>query len=484
MRKLLFILLLAPLLSFGQNCTGIYDVDDSVTYVRYKGNYIFNYVVLPDSTTIDSCQLELGPGAIRWNNNKNRAEVLDSTLSWVAISPTGTGSGSVTNVSALTIATTGTDITSTVANSTTTPEITLNVPTASATNRGALSSSDWTAFNDKYTQAAVNILVNLRKLASDSTAAYGFTSRFRTASDIHDSITSNQTTAGYGLSKSGNALSVDTPTIARTAQLAAYKLGNDSTGATGYVPQYQIDTIKANLRAAIASGAADSVIYATMHRLDTVKANLRAQIAAGTADSTVFATLFRLDTAKLNLLAYIATKQNQLNGTGLVRMTGTSVGYDNNTYLTTAVTSVATTAPLTGGTITGTGTISIPVATNSTDGYLSAADHSTFNGKQAAGSYMTYSDTTISAAYTLTSRDLFRSIHCTNGSNIALTIPTGLGNTFRCEVIQEGAGTVTPTASGTTLTFKPAGTKTDGGAVIIRMKATTDNLLIQGSIQP
>jgi hypothetical protein len=36
-----------------------------------------------------------------------------------------------------------------VANSTTTPVITLNVPTASATNRGVLSSADWTTFNNK-----------------------------------------------------------------------------------------------------------------------------------------------------------------------------------------------------------------------------------------------------------------------------------------------------------------------------------------------
>jgi hypothetical protein len=59
--------------------------------------------------------------------------------------------GTVTSVAALTIGTAGTNITSTVANGTTTPIITLNVPTASATNRGALSSSNWTTFNNKVT---------------------------------------------------------------------------------------------------------------------------------------------------------------------------------------------------------------------------------------------------------------------------------------------------------------------------------------------
>jgi len=61
----------------------------------------------------------------------------------------GSGVGTVTSVAALTIGTSGTDLSSTVATSTTTPVITLNVPTASATNRGALSSADWTTFNNK-----------------------------------------------------------------------------------------------------------------------------------------------------------------------------------------------------------------------------------------------------------------------------------------------------------------------------------------------
>lgn len=60
-----------------------------------------------------------------------------------------TTTGTVTSVAALTLGTSGTDLSSTVANSTTTPVITLNVPTASATNRGVLSSTDWSTFNNK-----------------------------------------------------------------------------------------------------------------------------------------------------------------------------------------------------------------------------------------------------------------------------------------------------------------------------------------------
>ena len=61
--------------------------------------------------------------------------------------------GTVTSVAGLTLGTTGSDLNSTVSSSTTTPVITLNVPTASSANRGALSPTDWIAFNAK--QAAL-----------------------------------------------------------------------------------------------------------------------------------------------------------------------------------------------------------------------------------------------------------------------------------------------------------------------------------------
>ena len=49
------------------------------------------------------------------------------------------------------------------------------------------------------------------------------------------------------------------------------------------------------------------------------------------------------------------------------------------------VTSIATSAPITGGTITTSGTIGITQATGSTDGYLSSTDWTTFNSKLGNG---------------------------------------------------------------------------------------------------
>jgi len=51
---------------------------------------------------------------------------------------------------------------------------------------------------------------------------------------------------------------------------------------------------------------------------------------------------------------------------------------------TAGISSISTSAPITGGTITTSGTIGITQATGSTDGYLSATDWTTFNSKQAA----------------------------------------------------------------------------------------------------
>jgi hypothetical protein len=56
--------------------------------------------------------------------------------------------GTVSSVN-VTLATTGTDVSFSATNSTTAPVIALSIPTASATNRGALSAADWTAFNAK-----------------------------------------------------------------------------------------------------------------------------------------------------------------------------------------------------------------------------------------------------------------------------------------------------------------------------------------------
>ena len=112
-----------------------------------------NYAALSGNSTGLSISYRTGAGTTYTNNlnfpESNNSYAFPSASGTIALVG-GSGVGTVTSVAALTLGTTGTDLSSTVANGTTTPVITLNVPTASATNRGALSSADWSTFNGKY----------------------------------------------------------------------------------------------------------------------------------------------------------------------------------------------------------------------------------------------------------------------------------------------------------------------------------------------
>jgi hypothetical protein len=141
--------------------SGAYNSTTGVITIPTNNNQITN-----GSNYITLGSLSAGTG-ISYNNTTGviTNSAPDQTVALTAstgISVTGTypnftitntspsSGGTVTSVAALTIGTSGTDLSSTVANSTTTPVITLNVPTASAANRGALSSADWSTFNGKY----------------------------------------------------------------------------------------------------------------------------------------------------------------------------------------------------------------------------------------------------------------------------------------------------------------------------------------------
>lgn len=80
-------------------------------------------------------------------------------------------------------------------------------------------------------------------------------------------------------------------------------------------------------------------------------------------DSVVMATVYGVDTGKARLTTSISTKQPQLSGTGFVKATGTTISYDNSTYLTTS-SAASTYAPKASPTFTG--TVTIPTGANIT----------------------------------------------------------------------------------------------------------------------
>jgi hypothetical protein len=175
-----------------------------------------------------------------------------------ATNPAGytTNVGTVTSVAALTLTTTGTDITSTVANGTTTPVITLNVPTASASNRGLLSSTDWTTFNNKVTSIGSSTLtvagtttvptVNLTSgiVTAGTTGSstlipvvtvdtYGRVTGITTAANPQGTVTSiaASTTPVNGLSLSGGTIT-SSGTIAITGTLSGI-VNSNLSGTAG-----------------------------------------------------------------------------------------------------------------------------------------------------------------------------------------------------------------------------------------------------------
>ena len=116
---------------------------------------------LTNDTKGSELAVNIADGKLFYKDSTNNVQTL-ADKNWI---------GTVTNVSALTIGTTGTDLSSTVANSTSTPVITLNVPTASAANRGALSSTDWSTFNNK--QAALVSGTNIKTVSGTSLLGSG-----------------------------------------------------------------------------------------------------------------------------------------------------------------------------------------------------------------------------------------------------------------------------------------------------------------------
>lgn len=244
--------------------------------------------------------------------------------------------GTVTSVAALSLGTAGSDIGSTVVNSTTVPVITLNIPTASAANRGALSSSDWLVFNSKQTALNGSGIV-------------------KSASGAISYLTDNS--ANWNIAYNNSIVSA----IVEGAQTKTLTL-NQQDGGT--------------VTASWADDGNELVFNSPL--IDTAGV-----VSIPLATSTVNGYLSNTDWSVFN------NKQAALNGSGFIKISGTTISYDNNTYAPTSRT-ITTTAPLQGGgDLSANRALSITQAGTASSGYLSSTDWNTFNNKQTAGSYIT-----------------------------------------------------------------------------------------------
>ena len=159
-----------------------------------------------------------------------------SSTDWTTFNNKTSNVGTVTSVAAITLGTSGTDLSSSVANSTTTPVITLNVPTASAANRGALSAADWTTFNSKQ-----NALTN----PVTGTGTTNYLPKFTGSTTIGNSLVfDNGTNVGIGtiipqriltIYDTNSATLYQTPTSGTTANSGFYV---GQTGNVSYLYNY------------------------------------------------------------------------------------------------------------------------------------------------------------------------------------------------------------------------------------------------------
>jgi len=216
--------------------------------------------------------------------------------------------GTVTSVSALTLGTTGTDLSSTVANGTSTPVITLNVPTASATNRGALSSADWTTFNSKV-PATRSLTINgtTQDLSADRT----FT--------IATGLTVGTTPITSGTV--GRVLFEGTGNVLQESANLFWDNTNSRLGIGTATPSYKLHAVgNSYINGSLFFGNASHYLDTDNSTYCMLSSNRNLQLArSGTAALTVFSTL----NIAINTTTDAGFKLD-VNGTARVKGTGTS----------------------------------------------------------------------------------------------------------------------------------------------------------------
>jgi len=156
------------------------------------------------------------------------------------------GTGTVTSVAALTIGTTGTDLTSTVATGTTTPVITLNVPNASTTARGVITTG-------------VQNLTGVKSFASNTL--------IKTTTD--NTVDALQVNGNLNLTTAGNKIKITTGSNASagTATLVAGTIVVSTTAVTAssiiLLTAQDTGVSTGNLRVSAKSAATSFTILST-----------------------------------------------------------------------------------------------------------------------------------------------------------------------------------------------------------------------------
>lgn len=244
---------------------------------------------------------------------------------------------------------------------------TISQHVSDTTHSGYLSSSDWNTFNGK--QASGNYLT---ALTSDVSAS-GPGSAAATVNSVGGSSASNVNAATVlaNAATSANTASA----ICRRDSSGNFSAGTITASITGTASGNT--TYTPNQYGVVLSGASNAMSVlapdaSTTKVLKSGGASANPSWLAYT-DANTASTLVARDGSG-----------NFSAGTITAALTGTASGNPPNAR------TISTTSPITGGgDLSADRTFAIPAATNSVNGYLTSADWTTFNGKQASGNYVT-----------------------------------------------------------------------------------------------
>jgi hypothetical protein len=203
----------------------------------------------------------------------------------------------------------------------------VSISQSSASTNGYLSSADWVTFNSKQNALTLGNLTSTDITVTGGTAAIiGAGSTLTLATVNTNTGTFGSITAIPVVTVNGKGLITAMSTVAVSIPSGSLSFIGDvtGTGTTGSDTTLTLATVNTNVGA---YGSSTSVPTITVNAKGLVTA--ASQTAIPTATSSVNGLLTSTDWSTFN------GKQNQLNGTGFVKVTGTTVSYDNNTYLTT-----------------------------------------------------------------------------------------------------------------------------------------------------
>jgi len=236
---------------------------------------------------------------------------------------------------------------------------TFNLPTASATNRGALSTTDWTTFNNKADALS----------GTNNTVA-----KFNSSTTIGDS----------NIKDNGNAVSISTT----AGSFGALQVGN-------YNGSILMNTANTSGGLIFQNSSSSNKLWDFSSYNNDINFNesgvptpVMTLQSGGNIGINTIAPSNRLDVVGTLGATGIVTLDN-LAGSGNRMVIANSLGVLSTQTITTGtVTAVTASSPLasSGG---NTPNITIQQSSGSQDGYLSSTDWTTFNNKQASGNYIT-----------------------------------------------------------------------------------------------